>query len=655
MPFLNRKIPILALGLCCALSSLVASAEALLSVSVTPNRSRNGEIVLFKVKAQTDSSGRVAAPDVSKLKDWELINSFRSESPSVIYVNGQVQYRYRAEYSYSLKPRKSGALQIPSMNVEIAGKTYKTETLTVQVDPIVKAPNFPSQTARQNQHRQLPPQFQQGLQVPQSDPTDDELNGGNANNGLAPDEVPANQSFFLKPEYKVKEAYVGQMIELSYVLYQRSRNLRNFEMAKFPDFKGFLKEELFITKNFAQERVQVGNEILYRSEIIRYALFPLKSGALKIDPFVVRAEVFTSPEDLINSLITGSPTPQMGNPIPMEKSSGVVTIPVKELPPTPPGVIFTGAVGNFDIDLKGPSGKLTVDQPFTVQFTIAGTGNVKMIEEAALPLPPELELFQTKNTAELRPDTTGYKSFEYLLLPRKNGTLALEPFKWAFFNPQTKNYEVRETPRLSFTIEGSSTANKASDVAAKAPERRVSPFDGIAQPLLKISTSKTTQARLWILIWGSLGALYLALGFAFAKRRKEDLMRARLKDNPWQKTALAITTKDYKNPVDLTILVDQWTREYLTGHLKVKELHHESSRAEFERVILRRLPVEFQPLADELRLFWSQLDLARFAGSEKWPIELKPAQLFPVAQELCKRLVSRCRFDDESAEQDDED
>jgi len=657
MVFLNRRISSIALSLSCALASISVSAQSVLQVSASPNRSRNGESVLFKVKVQTETSGRVTAPVIGDLKDWELVNSFRSESPSVSYINGKVQYRYRAEYSFFLRPLRVGALSIPSLKVNIGGKTYNTEALTVQVDslPRGQAARPPSAPQRPSRPTRLPPQFQQGLTIPQSDPLPDDLNNGSGNVGLTPDEIPANQSFFIKPEFRVKEAYVGQMIELSYVLYQRGRNLRNFEMAKFPDFKGFLKDELFITKNFSQERVQVGNEVLLRSEIIRYALFPLKAGELKIDPFVVRAEVFSSPEDLINSLITGAPTPQMGTPIPMEKSSGVVRIPVKELPPTPPGVIFTGAVGNFEVELKGPQEKLSVDQPFTVQFTIAGTGNVKMIEEAPIPLPPELELYETKNTAELRPDTTGYKSFEYLLLPRKNGTLVLESFKWAYFDPQSASYKVTETPRLSFQIEGSANTNSPSATAQKTPVRRVSPFDVIKAPLVRRTNANSTTRPLWIVIWSGLGALYLALGLAFVRRRNQKRHFLRLKDNPWEKTAIAIESKDYKDPVGLAILVDQWTREYLTGQLRARELHHESSRSEFERVLEGRLPPEFHQLADELRLFWSHLDLVRFAGSDKWPIEIKPAQLFPVAQELCKRIVSRCRFTDEDETDNDDD
>lgn len=661
MGILSRNILSACLGIACAAASLAAQAQPVLSVSVSPNRSRNGESVLFKIKVQTNTSGRLSAPSLGDLKDWEIVNSFRSESPSVSYVNGKVEYRYRAEYSYFLRPLRAGKLSIPAIDMEIGGKAYKSDMITVQVDSLPRG-----QTARPPRGFQppsrstpLPPQFQQGLTVPQggTSPQEDLYgNGAGAGGSLTPDEIPANQSFFLKPEFKIKEAYVGQMIELSYVLYQRSRNLRNFEMAKFPDFKGFLKEELFITKNFSQERVQVGNEVLLRSEIIRYALFPLKSGELKIDPFVVRAEVFTSPEDLINSLITGAPAPQMGTPIPMEKSSGVVTIQVKDLPATPEGVIFTGAVGDFNIELKGPEGKLSVDQPFTVQFTIAGKGNVKMIEEAAIPLPPDLELFQTKNTSELRPDTTGYKSFEYLLLPRKQGTSTLEPFKWAFFDPQSRSYQVRETPRLSFVIEGSATPNSSpANTAPKVAERKISPFDVIKAPLSERKSLAKRDFVLWTVIGALLSFLYLALGFVFAKRRREQRHTAHLKDNPWEKTALSIQNKTYKNATGLTILVDQWTREYLTGHLKIKELHSESARSEFERGLRRRLPVEFQQLIAELSEFWSQLDLARFAGSEKWPLETKPAQLFGVAQELCKRLISRCRFEEEQSDQDDED
>jgi len=108
-------------------SIAVAQNRPIISVSATPNRSRNGENIQFKISVTSKSSGRLAPPSIEGLADWEVVNFFRSESPRVTYVNGQVQYQYKAEYSYFLRPLKTGILKIPPINLTVGQETFKTD------------------------------------------------------------------------------------------------------------------------------------------------------------------------------------------------------------------------------------------------------------------------------------------------------------------------------------------------------------------------------------------------------------------------------------------------------------------------------------------------------------------------------------------------
>src|SRR5687768_5964753 len=85
----------------------LAQAAPVISVSVDPNRSRNGEPVLLKIKVQNDSNESVRPPNVPLLADWDVVNSFRAEYPTSVIVNGRITYRYRGEFSYVLKPLRS--------------------------------------------------------------------------------------------------------------------------------------------------------------------------------------------------------------------------------------------------------------------------------------------------------------------------------------------------------------------------------------------------------------------------------------------------------------------------------------------------------------------------------------------------------------------
>ncbi len=626
-------------------TSTIAQAQSrpVISVSASPNRSRGGENIQFKISVQTKGSGRLVAPSLDGLADWEIVNSFRSESPRVSYVNGHVEYQYKAEYSYFLRPLKTGTLSIPPINLQVGDEVYKTDPLQVKVDSL---PNGGQSQARRSTPRQQKRSLLQNL------PPLGQSSNSNSNNNSSDDIAEnSNDSFFIKAEPSKTDVYEGEAIELSYVLYQRSRGLSNFEMAKFPEFKGFIKDELFISKNFTQQRVQSGNEILLRSEVIRYAIFPIKTGKIKVSPFEARATVMLRPEDLIDSLLTGRQPPQMGSAIPMTKSSGSLIINVKPLPPTPEGTQFTGAVGDFNIELKGPNEKLQVDQPFTVQFTIAGKGNVKLIEAPALPLPKQLELYQTKNTTELREDISGYKNFEFLILPRDKGNIEIPSFQWAYFDPDKAQYQTLTTPTLQFNVEGG-TAKKPEDSTSKEIIHSLSAFELSSE---KLGPPPPYRSPWLKFAWPALGAFYALMGMLFWTRSKDLQRKSHLRNNPWVKTEEKIEDKSYKGVEGLAILVDQWIREFLTGHLRDPSLHSESTRSDFERSIRSKIKLEHAPLIENLQSLFRDLDLVRFAGNKKATQKINARDFFKRGKEVCQKIISNCEFETYVEDDDDED
>jgi len=628
-------------------SIAVAQNRPIISVSATPNRSRNGENIQFKISVTSKSSGRLAPPSIEGLADWEVVNFFRSESPRVTYVNGQVQYQYKAEYSYFLRPLKTGILKIPPINLTVGQETFKTDPLQVQVDAL---PNGAQTQARRNYNPPTQNNSRSSPRLPPLGQSGGQSGNNNLNNNANPLAANSKDSFFIRPEASKTEVYVGEAIELGYVLYERTF-VRNFEMSKFPDFKGFIKEDLFIPKSFTRQRVQVGNEILNRSEFIRYALFPLKPGDIKISPFETRAIVMMRPEDLIDSLITGRQPPQLGSEIPMTKSSEPITITVKELPPPPPETQFTGAVGDFNIELKGPEGLQQVDQPFTVQFTIAGKGNIKLIEPPTLPLPNGLELYQTKNTAELREDITGYKNFEFLILPRAKGPIEIPSFQWAYFDPDKAQYETRTTPTLSFNVEGG-TSSEAKDTPSKETVQVLSSFELEESELGPAPTYNFFGLNY---AWPFLGAFYALLGVMYWNRSKEDQRRSHLRNNPWVKTEEKISDKEYNGSEGLAILVDQWIREFLAGHLREDSMHSESTRSDFERAIRSKLKVEEIGLIDKLQELFRDLDLVRFSGNKKNTQKINSKDFYKRAKTICDRIIQHCEFEIIDEEEDDDD
>lgn len=595
--------------------SVTVQAVPVISVSADPSQSRNGEPVLFRVRIQNDNRDAVDPPRLPQLADWEIINASRAEFPTSILRNGKILYRYQGEFTYVLKPLRKGTLKIPSLELSIGATRYKTDSMIIIVDQL---PNGAAARPRMAQRPAAPSQ----PDMEEEDPLSGYGMGGGFGAPPPPSRAtpPPNsrESFFLRAEPSKTNVYQGELIVLSYVLYQKEISIANAEIAKFPDFQGFLKEELLLPKTFTRTPIELQGQPYYRSELLRYAVFPLKSGLLKIDPMVFKAEFVASPQDIINGMLRGQMPQNLGslNPIPMSKSSEEIKILSKNLPPAPAGSVFTGGVGQFKMDIKAPTGRLSTEQPFTIQLTVAGRGNVKAIEEPPLKLPATLEAFQTKNSYEFREDATGYKTFEYLINPHAPGSYSLEPIVWTYFDPQTAKYVQLKGPPIQLQIEGSAAPGSAKESSeAPPPVARFGPIAQGAQNFLPLAAIDQPSFLGSLGAWGVQLLLYAYAALLFFRRRQFDTRNLRFRTAPWEKTEEIILNRSDWPKKELANLVDQWIRERLAGYLRRGEIHRESPRDEIFEALRNQLHPEKHRDLDKLKHLWGDLDLWRFSGS----------------------------------------
>jgi len=578
-----------------------------ITLSIEPQRSTNGEPIRFRIQVESPS-GNIQQPKVPKLDDWEITNSYVSQSRNAQIINGKFMSTSRSDFTYILKPLRKGKLPIPSFEVQVGNTTLSTPATSVEVENLPgglaqrprTTPTLPPPTGTRN-----PDPFQ----LQQQPPT--------ANN----DPLPEKESFFVRAEPDKIEAFVGELIKLDFALYQRQQlRLDEPAIGKFPDFRGFLKEELEIPRKFTPIPTVLQGETLYRSDLFKYAIFPLRSGKLTIQPMLFRATLLPSEADLLRSLMGGGTfTPPNTSGIPMEKSSRELTIHVKELPPAPPGNQFTGAVGSFDIELTPPNGKLTVDQPFNLTLTIAGRGNVKAIEEPILDLPKNVEPYQTRNQYEFRSDATGYKSFEYLLLPRSPGSVTIPPMNWAYFDPALQEYKILSTKEIQLTIEGTSSSVASGDT--ESDRKKTPKLEGFEpwvvgnQKWVQPSTSSSAGFDLKKINWSLQLLGYLAAFTLFIQRRRQQKLSLFYNNKPWAKTEHKILEKNEWDNKDLSLLIDQWMREKLWDLLSDSELNTESSRDDFLQKLEPKISPEKHAHLGSIKKLWNELDVLRFTGT----------------------------------------
>src|SRR5689334_21542538 len=95
--------------------SIPTLAVPVISVGVDPSRSFTGEPVLLKVTARNDNRAPVKSPMVQQLADWDVLNISETAFPTAVIKNGQIIYRFEGEFTYVLKPLRTGTLKIPSL------------------------------------------------------------------------------------------------------------------------------------------------------------------------------------------------------------------------------------------------------------------------------------------------------------------------------------------------------------------------------------------------------------------------------------------------------------------------------------------------------------------------------------------------------------
>jgi hypothetical protein len=192
--------------------------------------------------------------------------------------------------------------------------------------------------------------------------------------------------------------------------------------------------------NFEQAVV---NGIVYqRALLVSYALFPIKAGKAKIDPYKAKCTVLTPS------------TFGFGRPYVFTKASKEIEIDVEDVPTQGRPANFTGAVGHFRASAAFEPVTGITNQPVTLRVRFEGQGNAKLIELPKLDLPPSFELYDQKSQAKFMKDGTSYKEFEVLIIPREPGIFNIPPIQMAVFDPDTKKFTIAATQPLNITVTG---------------------------------------------------------------------------------------------------------------------------------------------------------------------------------------------------------
>lgn len=354
----------------------------------------------------------------------------QSTSQSYQIINGRVSQSFQLTFTYILMAQKEGEYEIPPATVSVDGKDYTSNSLKINV----KKASQPSQ---------------QGGQSGRRSPSQSE--------GLAADDV------FIKAFIDKKNPMQGEQVIITYKIFTTVpiSQINIEELSSFPGF--WIKDLLDQNESLKQYNEVLNGKEYVVADLKKIAIFPQRSGELQIEPMVlqclaqVRTQSSSRFRDPFFDQFFDDPifNTNVQN-VPLNLSSNAITLNVKPLPGTGRPADFSGAVGNFTMDVNIDRTRLKVNEAITIKVHIAGKGNIELIEPLRFNFPPDFETYDPKitgNTSKNQSGISGTRIFEYLVIPRTSGNFHIKPVNFSFFDLSKGVYTLLPTPEFNIVVE----------------------------------------------------------------------------------------------------------------------------------------------------------------------------------------------------------
>ncbi|MCX7986303.1 MAG: BatD family protein, partial [Bacteroidales bacterium] len=365
----------------------------------------------------------------------------QSSSTSIQYINGKVTQNVTFSYSYYFTATKAGTFTIDPAKATVDGKSYLSNSLTIEV----VASGKPAGSSSAG-----------GSAQPAA-------SGSDANQ----DEVVAeagNDDIFVRILVDKTNVYQGEKIIATIKLYSRL-NISSIEKVDYPSFNGFFRQDIETPPLQHLEREVINGQVYGTGVMQRMVLIPQNPGQLTIDPFSLQAIVQVPVSRRPRSIWDDFWGPQVKE-IRKKVSSKPVKITVKALPSNAPQS-FKGAIGNYTFKATLDKQNVKTNDAINLKITISGNGNLKIIQPFDIKFPTDFETYDPKVTVNTKATLNGIegsKSFEYLIIPRHSGTFKIAPIEFTWFDLQSKQYKTASTGELVINVEKSADEGKTTIV-----------------------------------------------------------------------------------------------------------------------------------------------------------------------------------------------
>lgn len=291
-------------------------------------------------------------------------------------------------------------------------------------------------------------------------------------------------------------ARVGEPILVTYYVYTQI-SLTGVEFAEAPKYPGFWAEEIDrASGDSTGTNVAVQGEPYLRYPVLERLLFPTRAGTLEI------------PEARLRLVPSGG---VFGVAAPIERGTKALRLKIE---PLPRDAADTAAVGSYNVEATTDRTSLALGDALTYRFKVAGRGNLKWIDAAPKLELPGARIYPPRVVADLRTTRQGVegsKTWEFVVVPEKEGDYELPSIPFVFFDPQSQSLRTERTRAIGVAV------LPAAITAAAAPARR-----GAASAVSLRAELDTPESDLSRPATALVVASLLAQAFAWRRRRARE-------------------------------------------------------------------------------------------------------------------------------------
>ncbi len=359
------------------------------------------------------------------------VNTGSSQSRSIQIINGRIEQKNEITYRYiyTIASKTDGQFTFPALTVVIDGSDYSTR----------------------------PVHFNVGGGAGGA------VSGGGGGTGADP--APArNPDIRVTLSMPKKVLYAGEQTVLTLKVAQRAGTpiltQRGYpgalEQIEKAFSNGFSLNRLFINQ-VTQGQERIGNEA-YNTFTLNFAVFGLTAGEYRIGAIDFDYdEIIQSRSRQINPFFQdffdmdffgGRQTVQQ------KTRSAPFSVTVKPRPGGAPEN-FGGSVGKFSLSASVEPQSVAAGEALTVKVALKGSTRASNVGDPILPELANCDVFTPERQTAVDTGAGGLstrKTYRYLVIPKQEGTLTIEPITYHYLDPESGTYKAARSDTLRVSV-----------------------------------------------------------------------------------------------------------------------------------------------------------------------------------------------------------